>query len=117
MTTGPRRDADRVADMLDAIARIESWKPDEAPEGMYRAAVLHELMIIGDAASHLSADFKEAHADIPWKDVVGLRVRLAHHYWDTLWARIERTITEDLPPLKAALSPQRDAPEAQHDPP
>lgn len=89
---------------MEAIARIESWSPEAGREDMYRAAVLHELMIIGDAASHLSEAFKDARPEISWKDVIGLRVQLAHHYWDTQWARIEQTIMEDLPTLKAALS-------------
>jgi uncharacterized protein with HEPN domain len=89
---------------LDAIARIESWRPQDAPADMYRAAVLHELMVIGDAASHLSEAYRGARPDIPWQDVIGIRVQLAHHYWDTQWARIEQTIAEDIPTLKAALT-------------
>jgi uncharacterized protein with HEPN domain len=109
LRTSGRADAERVADILEAIARIQSWTADEAPRGMYQAAVLHELMIIGEAASRLSDGFKGTHPDIPWQDVVGQRVLLAHHYWDTQWARIEQTIAEDIPALKAAL-PQ-DVPE------
>ncbi|MGH7883062.1 MAG: HepT-like ribonuclease domain-containing protein [Candidatus Dormibacteraceae bacterium] len=104
MKTNARSDSDRIADMLEAIANIEAWHPESASEGMYRAAVLHELMVIGDAASHLSETFKEAYPEIPWKDVIGLRVQLAHHYWDTLWARIEQTVDEDIPALKAMLT-------------
>ncbi len=104
MRTDARRDSDRVADMLEAIAYIEAWTPSEVPEGMYRAAVMYQLMIIGDAASHLSEAFKDTHPEIPWKDVIGLRVQLAHHYWEAQWARIEQTVAEDIPALKAALS-------------
>jgi len=92
-----------VADILGAIERIESWNPEAAPPGMYRAAVLHELMVIGEAASRLSDAFKDARPDIPWKDVIGQRVQLTHHYWDTQWARIQQTVAEDVPALKAAL--------------
>jgi uncharacterized protein with HEPN domain len=89
--------------MLEAIARIQSWSSDEVPRGMYQAAVLHELMVIGEAASRLSDGFKDRHPDIPWQDVVAQRVRLAHHYWDTQWTRIQRTVAEDIPALKVAL--------------
>lgn len=103
MRTSRRGDAERVADILEAIARIESWSPDDAPRSMHQAAVLHELTVIGEAAGRLSDAFKDAHPDIPWKDVVGQRVQLAHHYWDTQWVRIQQTVDEDLPALKAAL--------------
>jgi uncharacterized protein with HEPN domain len=89
--------------MLEAIARMESWSSEAAPTGMYRAAVLHELMVIGEAASHVSDAYKDARPDIPWKDVIGQRLLLAHHYWDTQWARVQQTLTEDIPALKVAL--------------
>jgi uncharacterized protein with HEPN domain len=101
--TSRRGDAERVADMLEAIARIQSWGPDRAARGMYQAAVLHELMVIGEAASRLSDAFKVGHPGVPWKDVIGQRVQLAHHYWDTQWARVQQTVAEDIPALKAAL--------------
>jgi uncharacterized protein with HEPN domain len=101
--TGPaRRDVDRVADILDAIDRIQRWSV-EGVDDMYRAAVLHELMVIGEAAGALSDEFRAAHPDIPWQDIIGQRVLLAHHYWRTQWQRIERTVAEDLPALSVAL--------------
>jgi uncharacterized protein with HEPN domain len=98
-----RSDADRVADILEAIAQIESWSPESAPAGMYRSAVLHQLIVIGEAANRLSTEFRDAHPDIPWRDVIGQRVQLAHQYWATQWARIQQTVSEDIPALKAAL--------------
>ncbi len=103
MRMSARGDAERVADMLEAVDRIESWSADGVPRGMYQAAVLHELMIIVEAATHLSDGFKAAHPDIPWKDVIGQRVQLAHHYWDTQWGRAQQTVAEDIPALKVAL--------------
>jgi uncharacterized protein with HEPN domain len=32
-----------------------------------------------------------------------MRDWLAHHYFDTSWAVVEATITDDLPPLEAAV--------------
>lgn len=107
MRKSERGDAERVADMLEAIERIGSWSPEGVPVGMYRSAVLHELMVIGEAASHLTDAFKDAHQDVLWKDVIGQRVQLAHHYWDTQWSRIQQTVAEDIPSLKAALLAQR----------
>jgi uncharacterized protein with HEPN domain len=99
-----RSDDERIADILEAIDRIQRWDSERQSADMHQAAVLHELMIIGEAASHLSDDFKQAHPNIPWKDVIGQRAQLAHHYWDTQWARIQQTLAEDIPTLKAALT-------------
>jgi uncharacterized protein with HEPN domain len=50
---------------------------------MYQAAIFHELMVIGEAASRLSDGFKAEHPQIPWPVIIGQRIQLAHHYWDT----------------------------------
>ena len=62
-------------------------------------------MIIGEAASKVSPE-TETHpelCDLPWRDIVGIRNRLIHVYFDVdldiLWATIQR----DLPPLIRAL--------------
>lgn len=38
------------------------------------------LEIIGEAANSLSEDFRAQHANVPWRDIIGLRNVLAHHY-------------------------------------
>ncbi|MCL4446081.1 MAG: DUF86 domain-containing protein [Actinobacteria bacterium] len=60
--------------------------------------------IIGEAATHLSDSFKSTHPTIPWRDIAGFRVQIAHLYWDTEWSTVEQTIAEDLPLLRDALT-------------
>ena len=36
--------------------------------------------IIGESANALSSEFRAGCPDVPWKDVIGLRIVLAHHY-------------------------------------
>jgi len=47
--------------------------------------------------------FGDRHPDIPWPEIVGLRNRLIHGYdsvdFDILW----HIVSDDLPPLIAAL--------------
>ena len=57
------------------------------------------LLQIGELARHLTTEFKAAHADIPWRNIIGLRNVVVHGYgqldMETIWA----TITEDIPEL------------------
>jgi uncharacterized protein with HEPN domain len=61
------------------------------------------LEIVGEAAARVPAKERARHPDIPWLEIVGLRNRLIHGYdsvdFDILW----QIVSDDLPPLIAAL--------------
>ena len=43
-------------------------------------ATLYYLLNIGEAVTNLDSGFRETNPNIPWKEIVGLRNRLAHNY-------------------------------------
>jgi len=96
-------DDDRVTNILDAIERIERWTAEHRHDDIYRSAVMRQMEIIGEAATNLSDTFKSAHPTIPWRDIAGFRVQVAHRYWDIEWSNVEQTIIEDLPILRDAF--------------
>lgn len=57
------------------------------------------LYNIGEHVYHLSAEYKEAHSEIPWSMISGLRHRLVHDYDGTNWNIIADVVFEELPPL------------------
>lgn len=79
-----RTDAQRVLDILDAADQIagvvkdgrNAWEQDR----LRQLAVERLLEIIGESASALSGEYRAAYPDVPWRDVIGLRIVLAHHY-------------------------------------
>lgn len=97
-----------LAHMLDQLAYLL-----EASSGLTKAAFLRDqtlilafersLEIIGEAAGKLDDDFKEAHTEIPWRKVRGLRNIIAHGYWDVDYDIVWHVITEDVPRLHAQL--------------
>lgn len=54
-------------------------------------AVVRSIEIIGEAAKHIPKSVKDKAPDIPWKEIVGMRNKIAHEYfginnkivWDT----------------------------------
>jgi uncharacterized protein with HEPN domain len=66
-------------------------------------ALLHLIQVLGEAASRVSAVFREEHPELPWGQMVGMRNRIVHGYNhvdpDIVW----RVATEDLEPVLAAL--------------
>ena len=66
-------------------------------------AVIRNLEIIGEAATHVPEDVRNGHPLIPWRQLVATRNRLIHGYLgidnDTLWS----IIRDDMPDLLEAL--------------
>ena len=67
-------------------------------------AVLRNLELIGEAATHVPDTVRAAHSDIPWRLVVATRNRLIHGYLgiddDTVWS----IVSMDVPALRDKLS-------------
>lgn len=68
-----------------------------------RAAVLHELAVIGEAAARVSAELRSRHPEIPWSEIVGFRNVVIHHYFGLSWPIIWVTATEDVPDLRTKV--------------
>jgi len=49
------------------------------------AAVLHHLTVIGEAINRLSRELRGRHHGVPWQQIVGVRHRIAHAYFDLGW--------------------------------
>ncbi len=94
-----------VAD-LDEHAFLES--------DLYQSAVIRKLEVIGEAAGKVSKSFCAAHAEIPWRQMTGLRHRLIHGYGDVRLDIVWRVVTETLPGLIVVLRPLI-PPDADHD--
>jgi uncharacterized protein with HEPN domain len=54
---------------------------------MRRLAVERQLEVIGQAANKISIDVQNSLKNIPWKNIIGLRNKLAHDYGEILAER------------------------------
>jgi uncharacterized protein with HEPN domain len=98
----------RIRHMLNAIKEALSFTIDKNREDlgndrMLTLAIIKELEIIGEAASKLTPEFKTGQPHIPWTDIVGMRKRLTHGYFDIDLDRVWDTVLDDLKPLCAEL--------------
>lgn len=64
-----------------------------------RWASVSQLLIVGEAATRLSGEFREAHPAVRWTQIAGMRNRLIHGYDKIKWPLVWRTIQHDLPQL------------------
>ena len=88
----------------EAIALIDGRaRADLGHHRLLELALVRLVEIIGEAASRVSDDCRMQCPQIPWREVVAMRNRLAHGYaavdLEILWD----TIREDLPPLVGQL--------------
>ena len=80
-----------IVNASDAIQRFlvdvdqDKFWADEILQG----AVMHRLIIIGEAASQLSKEFRNSHTEINWKGIIAFRNILVHVYFgldmDIVW--------------------------------
>ncbi len=65
----------------------------------YKSSIAFNLQQIGELAKKLSDTFRENNADIPWKDISGMRDLFAHQYASMNLEEIWTTATIDIPIL------------------
>ena len=102
------RDQAYLWDMLEAAKEITAFLKgvrydDFVRSKMIRSAVERQLMIVGEAANHVSEEFKEKHPEIPWRQIIGQRNVLAHEYGDIKVERVWAAATINVPALLKAL--------------
>lgn len=70
-----------------------------------QSAILHQLMIMGEAVKRLSAEFRADHPEIPWTLIAGMRDKLIHGYDIVDLDRVWKTAQKDVPELLALIEP------------
>ena len=94
-------------DILSACGRLRAYRERVAwddPESTPMAidAVLHNLMVLGEATKNLPPAVRAAAAEIEWRKVAGIRDVLAHGYFSIDLSIIRDIVETRLDDLKAA---------------
>ena len=66
-------------------------------------SVLFRLIQISENSGKLTEDFKQAHREIPWHAIKGMRNKIVHEYGDVEFDVVHQTITEDIPEICSLL--------------
>lgn len=105
----PRLVQDYLRDMLDSMAKAEVFIEAMDYSSFHRDdktvfAVIRALEIIGEAAKKIPDSFRRQFPIIPWKNLSGMRDKLIHDYVGVSLEVVWRTVTEDIPSVKPALT-------------
>ena len=66
--------------------------------------VIRNLEVNGEATKNLSGELRAVNPTIPWRQIAGMRDVLIHDYLKVNLARVWRTVSMDLPPLRDTVS-------------
>lgn len=103
-----RDDRIRLQHMLDgareALSFADGRRREELDEDrLLVLGLVKAIEIIGEAAYQVSESTRADVLGVPWEDIVGMRHRLVHAYFDINLDVLWRTVLDDLPPLIAPL--------------
>lgn len=98
----------RIWHMIDAAEEAISFtknipQKEFNKNRMLVLSTIKEIEIIGEAASKITEETVVFYSEIPWKDIVGMRNRLIHGYFDVDVKLVWNTTKNDLPALILSL--------------
>lgn len=97
-----------VSHISEAIRTIESYignatHDDFIANGMLQDAVVRQLEIVGEASRNLSDETRNKFTEIPWGQIIGMRNRLIHAYFQVDVELVWDIVCNDLPELRRQL--------------
>ncbi len=98
----------RMRHMPDAAREAVELSRGKGPRAIARDRVLslalvRLLEVVGEAAGRVPDGARQAHPEVPWSQIVGLRNRLIHGYDSVDLEILWRILSDDLPRLIEAL--------------
>ena len=105
----PRDDA-TLLDILRAARLAVAFKGDLDQSAFLndlktQSAILHQLLVLGEAVKRLSEEFRTRHSAMPRRMMAGMRDKLIHAYDAVDLDEVWRTVSIDIPHLITLLAP------------
>lgn len=103
-----RDDQVRLAHMIEAAEAATRFaagcgRGDLDSNEMLRFAIVRAVEVIGEAAARVTPTAQEETKAIPWREIIAMRNRLVHAYYDINTDILWRTVTEEIPAILPIL--------------
>lgn len=98
----------RLRHMVDAANEALSFIADKSRSELEKdralaLALVKSIEIFGEAASKVSRELRSESPEVPWANIIAMRNRLIHSYFDVNLDIVWQTVTEELPPVITRL--------------
>lgn len=101
-------DRTRIRHIIEAAQEAMSFArgvrfEDAIRNRQLQLSLVRCLEIIGEAASRISPSMRERCREVPWQDMIGMRNRIVHAYFDIDFGTVWNTVQSELPVLVSML--------------
>jgi uncharacterized protein with HEPN domain len=103
-----RDEALYLADIRDAVGKILRYtsggRDEFFSDSMRQDAVIRNLEVMGEAVRKVSTETREAHPEVPWRQIAATRDRVIHGYFTVDLEIVWEIVATELPRLREALT-------------
>ena len=89
-----------MLDELEFIRQSTDGVTEEAflANPLLQHGIVRAIEVLGEAVKNISDPFRDAHPEIPWRDIAGARDKFSHGYFeielDLVWDIVQRDVPD-----------------------
>ena len=101
-------DSVHLQHIIEAVEQIERYtrgmsESEFFSRTMVQDAVIHQIDLIGEAASCISAEFKNEHPKLQWAGMTDIRKKIIPESFNINFVKVWNAVQDDLPLHKQAI--------------
>jgi uncharacterized protein with HEPN domain len=89
---------------IESVITSDMTKDDLIDNEVLKRAITRSLEIIGEATKSIPADIKLTWAEVPWKNIAGMRDKLIHDYIGVNYTIVWDVVRNKIPEIKSVVS-------------
>lgn len=98
-----------IQDMYDAIQHIKTFvstmkSKEFLADEKTRSAVAFKIENIGEASKNIPKEIKAKYKELPWKDMAGMRDKIAHFYFGINYKVVWAVVKKELPAIEPNIA-------------